>query len=88
MTQRDALIVGPELFINLRKGPSRALRLPQIVSNSAKGALAPVDNSAYPLLGDRLARTLALISDDQAQTFGQSGALGSTNTQLQRHERR
>jgi hypothetical protein len=59
------------------------------VSNFAKLALALVDNSAWILaLGDRLARTLALIFEDQAQTFGQSGALGSTNTQLQRHERR
>jgi hypothetical protein len=38
-------------------------------------------------LGTWLVRTFALIFDDQAQTFGQPGAFGSTNTQLLRFER-
>ena len=95
---RSGLIVGPELFINVRKGPFKALRLPQIVNNSAgRGSVAGEElawirwQERFRLprfLGTRLVRTLGLIFDDQAQTFGQSGALGSTNTQLLRLERR
>ena len=41
---RSALIVGPELLINLRKGPFKALRLPKIVNNSAGAARRFVKN--------------------------------------------